>query len=278
MKCHDVRAILSAYHDAEVPTDQQIVVEVHLESCSECAARLAEIRRLSHTASTLPQPTPPRQLWKKVEGALKSGTDLRSSGWSRRWWRSPAALIAAVAFLLLAAGLGIYFDRQDHTNHDYLADYWQKFETDPRKAQQQLLARYSGQVVSDNEAVRQVGYRPLTSAQVPEDVAVEKTYVLDMPCCKCIQTVCCRADGTVLAVFEHTKEQPGWFHSRPHVQMQSGGASCRVTELDVHLAASWQAGRRTVTIVGLRNVEELSQWVHSLNPASIKSHSRSFHQ
>ena len=118
MQCHEVQVKLSAYYDAELPTDQQVAVEVHLESCSKCTARLAEIRRLSQTASTLPEPTPPRQLWKKVEDTLKSRTDVRSSDWSRRWWRSPSALIAAAAFLLLAAGLGIYFDRQNHTNHD----------------------------------------------------------------------------------------------------------------------------------------------------------------
>ena len=84
-----------------------------------------------------------------------------------------------------------------------LSSTWQHFASSPETAQNLLLAKYDGRSVSISEATRQLGYQPAVAAGLPHRYAREAMYVLEMPCCKCVQTICRRDDGKVLAIFEH---------------------------------------------------------------------------
>jgi Putative zinc-finger len=46
MVCASVNRVLEAYHDGELPVEQQIVVETHLAECYACAAEAKSLRQL----------------------------------------------------------------------------------------------------------------------------------------------------------------------------------------------------------------------------------------
>jgi hypothetical protein len=46
MVCASVSRVLEAYHDGELPVEQQIVVQTHLAGCSVCAAEAKSLRTL----------------------------------------------------------------------------------------------------------------------------------------------------------------------------------------------------------------------------------------
>lgn len=263
MNCQEALVLLSTYHDGELPADQRIALEVHLESCPRCAAELGELHRLSELASTLEDPPPPRPWGDRVrEQRQPRHGDARTS--KRGTYAAITALSVVAATVAIVIGIAAPWRHREHVEHDDLAQYWESFQADPLSVQRQFLTRHTGRVVSADEAVREVGFRPLVAAQVPDAVRVETNYLLNMPCCKCTETICRRPDGTALAVFEHQEEQPGWFPGRDQVNMKCDDTTCQVTELDSCLAASWAVGDRVVTVVGLRDVDELTRWVRAL--------------
>ena len=89
-----------------------------------------------------------------------------------------------------------------------------------------------------------------------------------MPCCTCVQTICRRDDGQVLAIFEHDKEQPVWFGDRPCVETQCSGCPCSIIQADRALVASWKPNKRRLTIVGARDLEEIAHLVGHLQEGS----------
>lgn len=87
-------------------------------------------------------------------------------------------------------------------------EYLDKFADDPLAAQDILLAKYGDKLVEMTEATKQLGNTPAVAKGLPAGCTLEGTYVLNMPCCTCVQSICRRADGQMLAIFEHNEEQP----------------------------------------------------------------------
>ena len=270
MNCRETQESLSAYHDGELSAVEQGAAKAHLEHCSTCAAILQHMVRLSQAAASLPEPAVPPSIWRGIERAGASVGRSRSATAGRSEPSYRSELFAAAVGIAAVIAIGVfYLQHRGRTNKDALAAYWQAFDENPRAAQKQLLAQYSGQPVSESTALRLVGYRPIVSDErLPEAVAIETSYVLDMPCCRCLQTVCVRNDGTVVAVFEHRDRQPGWFAGRPQKDLVFEQMSCRVAQLPSNLAATWTTGSRTITIVGLRSADEVRQWMNALNVAA----------
>lgn len=272
MQCENAIELLSVYHDGELSAEERAALEVHLETCPRCAAELAELRRLSELTSKLDDPQPKRELRDRVLEQHEQRRVERPTS-QRRTYTAMTILGALAATAIIVIGIRPWKD-DGHVEHDDITRYWQSFQADPLPVQKDFLVRHSGRMISADEAVREVGFRPVTATQIPDSIHLETSYLLNMPCCKCIESICRRPDGTALAVFEHRDEQPGWFPGRAHVNVRCANTKCRVTELDSCLAASWPIGDRVVTVVGLRDVEELTRWVGALvevNSARQKS-------
>ena len=135
-------------------------------------------------------------------------------------WRTKPALLALAASLLVAAGLGwlTYSGWSDHHGHHQLAagftQYLDRFHEAPDAAQDMLVKMYGGRAVDSDQAVQLVGYHPVTAKGLPQGYQSEGTYVLKMPCCTCVQTVCRRPDGSTVAIFEHDDESREWLADR----------------------------------------------------------------
>ena len=259
MDCSEVKELLSAYDDNELPSDMRNAVAVHLESCDECANEQEYFRRLSLMAKELVHPEPPVNIWQQLEEKL----EVEYGGQSERltWsdWlsekRKPlfGLCLATAAALFIAVGwIGsrYWVEHGDHEMAAVFEEYLEEFNLNPVKAQQILLSHYQGQMVDAEQAIHTVGYRPVVADGMPEGFSIGKTYVMKMPCCTCVQCLCQRSDGTTLAIFEHDDDEPDWFGSRAEQEMDCDGTHCNMVNLDKGLAASWKRGKRYITIIG----------------------------
>lgn len=283
MDCFEAQELLSAYHDRELAPAARDAVADHLKGCSKCAATLASFQRLSELSGQLAHPAAPDQ-WPAIEEQLPTGPIAEQIGkkWTRtfsrdgrqtartRPFRSRSSRAVAAAVLIVVAGLTIaayyvWTSRAGH--HDALLTanfdaFLSRFERTPEAAEQVLLTSYEGQEMDVPAAARLVGYQPAVARQLPSGYSVEAVYVLDMPCCKCPQAMCRRRDGGLIAVFEHDEDQPAWFGDRPAIEVQCSGKLTRIVEVDNDLlAATWKSDARVLTIVGARDIEEVTRLV-----------------
>lgn len=270
MNCHETKERLSAYFDDELSGEERARVQAHVESCTSCTEELAEFRSLSTLARQSPPDEPPAEIWQRIAASLDSRC---ASVAPRRpaifqWlamnrFRGIAVGFAAAAALVLVAVwlIGIGGRHDDMAAASAVFDrYLSEFHSDPHAAQQRLLAEYDGHTLDPARAVQLVGYRPAVAGGLPQGYAVESTYVMKMPCCTCVQSLCKRSDGTMLAIFEHDSDQTKqWFGDRPEASAICNGTQCRIVELNEGIAAKWQRGTRHITVVGARDTTEIGQ-------------------
>jgi len=268
MECSQVQSLLSAYLDDELGAEARSRAAGHLQRCEACADQLQKFAALSQAAGALDAPEPPAELWGRIEAQLDETSQAQGAGQARRrpaWVLSVAALAATV---LIAIGIG-WLARQSWLSPDEQAvfardfgRYLDAFRSNPDDAQQMLLATYQAAPIHPEEAVRHVGYRPLAANGLPGEYTVEETYVMRMPCCTCVQTVCKRRDGSVLAIFEHDDETvTGRIGDKHGITTRCCGKDCCLVDLNDRIAATWRHGSRRVTLVGVHDLAEVNQWV-----------------
>jgi hypothetical protein len=150
-----------------------------------------------------------------------------------------------------------------------LSRYVEQFRNDPASAEQSLREQYSGQVIEPADAIRMVNYKPLAPEKLPSGLARTQTSLFEMPCCKCIQTLYRRPDGGMLAVFEHVADEPPWFGNHSTVRANCTGKNVCLVECDGQLAVTWKEGNRHITLVGVKDVDELSRIVPEFGGQAI---------
>jgi hypothetical protein len=283
MNCIVVQKLLSAYYDGELTEELRVAVAKHVDGCAECAEALYGFQRLSELSEHLEHAQPPDQ-WTALERQLapamvppktvvkqtRSRSTMLSPITSLKRF-SPRASSAAAAMILLAATLAVsaynsgWFSTTDHHDEQLTATfdaYLTQFEQDPQAAQQVLLVTYSGRQVDLGRAAMLVGHQPAVAPGLPSGYLVDALYVLDMPCCKCTQVLCRRDGQGRLAIFEHDADQPVWFGERPAIQARCCGKSTRIVEVNSGLlAATWRLNKRYLTVIGARDVEEITRIV-----------------
>jgi anti-sigma factor RsiW len=272
MECVEVQELLSSYFDDELSADVRSSVAEHAQACSRCGEELAGFEQMSTMARGLDDPEPPGRIWAGIEAALDADqTDRavvesteRPSHYARRW---RLGLLTTAALVLVATGVVWMATTVWHApgHHDELAadfdQYLESFNHDPVAAQNILLAKYDSRPVNVTEATDQLGYRPAVAGGLPAGYSLESMHVLDMPCCKCLKTLCRRNDGKMFAIFEHEEEQPIWFGDRPRIDTQCNGRECSVIGVDRGLVASWKSSARQLTVVGAHDLEEITDLV-----------------
>lgn len=76
-----------------------------------------------------------------------------------------------------------------------------------------------------------------------------------------------REDGSTIVIFEHGTEQPVRFGKCPCVAAECGGKRCNIVRGDMPLAATWNRDGRQVTVIGARDMEEVSTLIEWLEQA-----------
>ncbi len=261
MNCVEVKNNLSAYWDRELPENASREIDAHLAACDSCRDELQTFASLSNLITRTPAPEVPGDAWARIEAAIEDRTgkvDVRPSAGVRR---SRAGRLALAAGLLaVVTGAAIWYQRAGGGSQlqsaPQLAQYASLLSRDPAAAQQSLLAAYQGRAVAPDEAARVLGYVPVSLRRSPAGYRLRSAYLLDMPCCRCMQAVYEGGDGQTVAVFEKSPDHPLEFGDRPSVCTECNGQPCQLTQADSRLIVSCQVENRQLAIVGVRNMDE----------------------
>jgi hypothetical protein len=269
MNCHVTRELLSAYFDGELAHHQLEQVEQHLDVCGPCQQELAGFRSLRRLTQSVTHPTPPAAIWDEVSRRLVISEPKVTLRRRVMNWQSLSMVgLAAAAILLVVtyAGRLVKPVRDDQqTAHHHIAQFVSDFSVNPDRAQQALLASFHGKPASDTDLSRSLHYQLISSKGPPQGYTVQGAFTLDMPCCRCSQTLLHRRAGGTVAVFEHhAAEHPDWLRGFGCENGMCGDVECQISPVGGRLAVSCQVGDRHFTIVGAGNraeVETLVAWL-----------------
>ena len=272
MNCSEIQNLLSAYYDDELSADMRDSVAAHLNECNVCASELAGFEKLSSLTATLDRPETPTAVWSAVEQDLDDavvgrGTSTKTPAMGRR---KITTYVAALAATLLIGFVGLELWMHSGHDHKEMAEAMEfvAANSDSDEITTHLLRKYGGSEVSVQDAITQVGYQPIASKGLPEGYSVEGIQVLNMPCCKCTQTACKRPDNTRFFIYEHDNEDTGWFEHQNKRQSECCGKTCEIVELDNRLAVTWQKGNRHITLLGVRDDDEIELLVSQFEEKS----------
>jgi anti-sigma factor RsiW len=114
MTCPETQALLTAFHDGELPAADRARVEEHLRGCPECAARLADLERVDRAAG-VPDPGP--AYWDRFNARVMDRVGREADGpgvavlrpkggWMRQqlYYLVPAAAAAALVVMVVQYG------------------------------------------------------------------------------------------------------------------------------------------------------------------------------
>ncbi|MFO0915893.1 MAG: anti-sigma factor [Pirellulales bacterium] len=276
MRCLQVKDRLSAYLDGELSPQLCAEVEAHLKDCQTCAEELSAFQDISFLATALVDCAAPASMWDELERQTRAVSSAEADT-SRQspvrpsvpWWDMTSSRLvwfrwAAAAGILLSFGyLGYQTWWHQHTRTQMaqvLTEYLHAFQRDPQSAQQVFLLKYGGRAVDVQQATQSVGFQPVVARGVPAGYSIQATYVVDMPCCTCVQCVCVRSDGSKFTIFEHCNTEVG-LGDHPTDEMVCHGMPCTMTDVDGQNAATWHKGQRHVTVLGVKDKAELEQLV-----------------
>lgn len=269
MNCSEIQERLSEFHDSELPPNEAAQFAAHLADCTSCAEELASFDQLSGLSRRLTDPPVPAEMWDELR--LKLDTSNKPRTVIPQIF--PAFVLtrrfALAASMLVVVGIGVFTFLHSHSEHDHLAmnfaHYLEEFDESPDNAQQILLAKYNGQPITLEEATNVLGYEPLAAKGLPPGCSLDKAYLLNMPCCTCAQVVCKNEAGQSIAIFEHDIDQPVWFGDNPSVECLCHEIPTNVVQVGDRLAASWKEGQRYVTVIGAKDLDEVTDFVAHLS-------------
>ena len=277
MNCESVSEKLSAYLDGELSTSDELSIRGHLDSCESCRLDLEQfiaigglIRRTEAADEHVPA-------WEAFEHQVDGANLVRlRRPLSRSTWVYGAlATAASFGLLWLAVSNMRNSGRDEHEQagaghvHDSLAvdfgEFFQSAQSNPKSAIGRLVAKYQGKELDRTATIDYLGYEPALFQSLPVGFTRTSTHVLNMPCCRCSATICQRQDGTSLFVFEHKDEQPVWFGSASSIETKCAGKPCRIVESAGNLAVTWKNKGRQLTLIGAKDITEVSKWIESLS-------------
>ncbi len=264
MHCDEIQELLSPYHDGELSPAERLAVDTHLVECATCTDELTGFEKLSGLAAKLVDPVPPANLWERIDGQREvvespSASTQRSR---RKTWTVALAALLLVGTSLTFALFSKHGDEHHRTVN--LDDYLTEFANNPAVAQQTLTVKYANQKVDVREAATQLHYQPVAAGRLPDGVAVQEVRVFEMPCCRCVQTICTVDGQQTVVIFEHANEHSFDFGRHPAMTCQCRGRKTRIVQFDGEIVASWAKGQRHLTLIGARDLDQVVQFVERL--------------
>jgi Predicted transmembrane transcriptional regulator (anti-sigma factor) len=269
MNCDDVIPLLSPLHDGELAPEQLRAVAEHVASCPGCSQELDSIRRLSDLVESTPTPEAPSTLVTRIESSLQERALFWPSLTRRISSRNAVAALVAMA-AVIAVGITVWrFTANPSHGHaemvhafgEFLAAY-EEGQTDKLDL---LVRKYQGTPVSPEAAASALKRATVSKQSILDGHEATQRYVLKMPCCDCVQTIYARNGQTSIVLFEHDQAENKWFAARPMIHAACRGKACCLVQLKQGIAATWPVEGGFVTVVGVRDVSELSNLVDELH-------------
>ena len=173
-------------------------------------------------------------------------------------------LVAMVGLFLVGLSWIAYTQWHAREHHHVLVNFAHFLDTFVQahdEAQRDLVKNYSGVPVEVPDSIRELKYRPVVADGLPDEYEPAQAYLLKMPCCRCLEACYRRKNGGMLCVFEHKDDQPMWFGDRDTSSNVISGKPTRIVQVDGCLAATWQQQRRHITVIGAKDVDEVTRLI-----------------
>ncbi len=105
MSCDNVRSLLDTYLDGELPSEQTLELQAHLDTCTDCTETIAFVRAVRQSAQRVVQRDSRvtdafrAQLKRALHAEAEAERHAEDARRSRRWWRgtAPRAFVALMA-------------------------------------------------------------------------------------------------------------------------------------------------------------------------------------
>jgi hypothetical protein len=111
MSCRDFEPSLSDLSDGILARDARARAEAHLETCADCRALLADLKRIKGAARALPKMAAPESVWQNVRAGLDLEPDQSRRApvlhFAPKRWRGLSGL-AVAAVVVLSVSIGLY--------------------------------------------------------------------------------------------------------------------------------------------------------------------------
>jgi anti-sigma factor RsiW len=131
MECGEVRDLLHAYSDHELPTQEHRAVATHVEHCSECAEAASQLEVLRQRVRKAGTYAVPPALEQRVRSAIGAEDFHLSRSGHRRWAVLAAShLLALVLGGLVAYGFLSYDEARERLIGDVVSAHVRAFLTD----------------------------------------------------------------------------------------------------------------------------------------------------
>jgi anti-sigma factor RsiW len=104
--------LLSEYLDGELPAAERAALEAHLETCADCRAVLADLRRVVARSRFLDVKAPRRDLWPGIASRIGATPTRATRPWRRWSFSFPQLAAAAIVLMTLPAG-AVWLTRSD---------------------------------------------------------------------------------------------------------------------------------------------------------------------
>ncbi|MAT71029.1 MAG: hypothetical protein CMJ58_16065, partial [Planctomycetaceae bacterium] len=185
MICAEVQKQLSAYVDAELSIAKRQGIAAHLDGCAACSDMLAGFQSLSIVAKDFDTPSPPSDLWRRIETSLDDERTqiVALESPNQRWRRYVPASWSTAAAILLVATAAIWSSRGiwNGNDHESMAANFNVFlaaySADPEQAHETLVRAYDGQLISRDNAANRLGYTPVALDGKLADANPEASYL-----------------------------------------------------------------------------------------------------
>ena len=264
MNCAEAKSLLSAYHDQELLPTICAQLREHLDGCLDCQGELKIIQQISSLAEPIRTAPIVPVNWSLIAEqltpkplAIESRRNTLTSNRRVMW-----AIAAVFLFAIILAVANNWGGKHDHTETAYsFQTFSAEFTQNPERAQQTLLSHYKGQKVTLTEASLKLNYQPVVAAGLPTGYVVKDSYLLEMPCCLCLQTICERPDGSQFVILEHAKEQDIWPSNLSTVKTLCQGYPTTMTDVDGTLAVTCQMHNRNLTMIAAKSLDEATNLI-----------------
>ena len=99
MRC-DKTAQIQAYYDSELPSADQAAMRLHLQSCADCQAELAELKQLSELVAAAPMAELPPEAMARLQSNFRHVISDRGVMRIASWLTAAAAAVLFAAMLM----------------------------------------------------------------------------------------------------------------------------------------------------------------------------------
>ncbi len=138
MNCNDIRDLLDEYLEGSLDEQQHLLIKKHLQTCSGCSLKLADLQAYKVRLDSLIEVSPPADFLEQVHRRIESGSGLKRFFQSCFTQKLPLRLTATVAVVLIGFAIARFYQPMHEAEQAYLQKEKRAAEPAPAAIEKQV--------------------------------------------------------------------------------------------------------------------------------------------